>query len=89
MLKTIQTNKKFHRPAIKNIHKIDHLFNTVGLVALQPSFITKIQLEVIIKGIKGVLEKRGKIILRVFPHLPYTKKPLQSRMGKGKSPIVG
>ena len=75
---------KYHKPSLKNKHKIDKILYTAGIVALQPSFISELQLQVIILSIKRILKRRGKIILRVFPHQPITKKPLETRMGKGK-----
>ncbi len=33
--------------------------------------------------------KKGKIWIRVFPDKPYTKKPTETRMGKGKGPVEG
>jgi large subunit ribosomal protein L16 len=33
------------------------------------------------------MKRRGKVWIRVFPHKPVTKKPLETRMGKGKGPV--
>lgn len=78
---------KYFRPRIKNKHKISKILYTAGLISSEPSFITDIQLEAIVLKIKRILKRRGKIILRVFPHQPITKKPVQTRMGKGKGSI--
>lgn len=78
---------KYFRPRIKKKHKISKILYTAGLISSEPSFITDIQLEAIVLKIKRILKRRGKIILRVFPHQPITKKPVQTRMGKGKGSI--
>lgn len=78
---------KYFKPKLKNKHKISKVLYTAGLVSLEPSFITDIQLETIILKVKRILKRRGKIILRVFPHQSITKKPIQTRMGKGKGNI--
>ena len=78
---------KYFRPHLKNKHKISKLLYTGGLVCLEPSFITDVQIQAIVLTIKRILKRRGKIILRVFPHQSITKKPIQTRMGKGKGSI--
>jgi large subunit ribosomal protein L16 len=35
------------------------------------------------------MKRRGKVWIRIFPDKSYTKKPLETRMGKGKGPIEG
>lgn len=78
---------KYFRPKIKNKHKISKVLYTAGIICMEPSFITDIQLQSTILTLKRVLKRRGKIILRVFPHQSITKKPIQTRMGKGKGSI--
>lgn len=78
---------KYFRPQLKNKHKISKLLYTGGLICLEPSFITDVQIQAIVLTIKRILKRRGKIILRVFPHQSITKKPIQTRMGKGKGSI--
>jgi large subunit ribosomal protein L16 len=45
------------------------------------------QLHSAIMTVKRVLKRKGKLWIRVFPHIPVTKKPLEVRMGKGKGPV--
>lgn len=78
---------KYFRPKLKNKHKISKVLYNAALVSIQPSFITDVQLQAIVLTIKRILKRRGKIILRVFPHQCITKKPIQTRMGKGKGNI--
>jgi large subunit ribosomal protein L16 len=35
------------------------------------------------------IKRGGKVWIRIFPHKSYTKKPLETRMGKGKGPVEG
>lgn len=78
---------KYFRPHLKHKHKVSKLLYTGGLVCMESSFITDNQLEAIVLTLKRILKRRGKIILRVFPHQSITKKPIQTRMGKGKGSI--
>lgn len=84
--KNTKFNKSF-RPKLKNKYKISKVLYNAALVSNQVSFITDVQLESIVLTIKRVLNRKGKIILRVFPHQSITKKPIQTRMGKGKGSI--
>jgi large subunit ribosomal protein L16 len=79
---------KYFRPLIKDKFKKRDLLYTGGIICKESGYITDVQLQAIVLSIKRILKKRGKVILRVFPHRPITKKPIQVRMGKGKGPIV-
>lgn len=80
---------KYHRVKVKHAHKISPVLYTAGLVCLEPYIITDKQIETILLRVKRILKRRGKIILRVFPHSSRTRKPIQTRMGKGKGSIEG
>jgi large subunit ribosomal protein L16 len=58
-------------------------FGEFGLKTLEPAWITERQIEAarvtLIRHIKG-----GKVWIRIFPDKPISKKPLETRMGKGK-----
>ncbi|AEH50822.1 50S ribosomal protein L16 [Pseudothermotoga thermarum] len=64
-------------------------FGEWGLKALAPAWITSQQIEAGRLAIMRYLKKSGKIWIRVFPDKPYTKKPAESRMGKGKGNVEG
>ena len=49
--------------------------------------ITSKQLETLYQSINKYIKKTGKIVLKVFPHTPITKKPIEVRMGKGKGNV--
>lgn len=62
---------------------IDLKFGVVGLKAAESGMITSIQLEAARQAISRKMQKKGKLWIRVFTYLPITKKPNESRMGKG------
>ncbi|MDD3807506.1 MAG: 50S ribosomal protein L16 [Candidatus Marinimicrobia bacterium] len=59
-------------------------FGDYGLKALEASWITSRQIEAARVAISRVVRKHGKMWIRIFPHKPVSKKPLETRMGKGK-----
>ena len=59
-------------------------FGDFGLQALEPGWVTARQIEAARIAIARSVKRGGKIWIRVFPDKPITKKPLETRMGKGK-----
>lgn len=59
-------------------------FGDYGLMALEPGWITARQIEAARVAITRALKRGGKVWIRIFPDKPVTKKPLETRMGKGK-----
>ncbi|MFH0960048.1 MAG: 50S ribosomal protein L16 [Pseudomonadota bacterium] len=59
-------------------------FGEFGLMATEPSWITARQIEAGRIAMTRHVKRGGKIWIRVFPHKPITKKPAETRMGKGK-----
>ncbi|HDT12434.1 MAG TPA: 50S ribosomal protein L16 [Candidatus Marinimicrobia bacterium] len=59
-------------------------YGDFGLKALEASWITSRQIESARVAISRVVRKHGKMWIRIFPHKPVSKKPLETRMGKGK-----
>ncbi|MCK5077358.1 MAG: 50S ribosomal protein L16 [Calditrichia bacterium] len=60
-------------------------FGEFGLKALEPGWITSRQIESARVAINRKLSRGGKVWIRIFPDKPVTKKPAETRMGKGKS----
>jgi large subunit ribosomal protein L16 len=60
------------------------VYGEYGLVAMEPKWITNRQLEAARIAMTRHIKRGGKIWIRVFPDKPYTKKPAETRMGKGK-----
>ncbi len=59
-------------------------FGEYGLVALEAAWITARQIEASRVAIAHQMKKGGKLWMRIFPDKPVTKKPAETRMGKGK-----
>jgi large subunit ribosomal protein L16 len=59
-------------------------FGEFGLQVLHNGRITAHQIEAARTAITRHMRRRGKLWIKVFPDQPYTKKPLEVRMGKGK-----
>ena len=59
-------------------------FGDYGLKALEPHWITDRQIEAARVAMTRSVKRGGKIWVRVFPDKPITKKPQETRMGKGK-----
>ena len=62
----------------------DLAFGDFGLKALEPGYITDRQIEASRVAMTRFIKRGGKIWLRLFPDKPVTKKPAETRMGKGK-----
>jgi len=59
-------------------------FGDYGLQALECAWMTSRQIEAARIAITRAVKRGGKVWIRVFPDKPITKKPLETRMGKGK-----
>jgi large subunit ribosomal protein L16 len=59
-------------------------FGEYGLCAVEPGWITNRQIEAARIAMTRHMKRGGKVWIRIFPDMPYTKKPAETRMGKGK-----
>ena len=59
-------------------------FGEYGLKAMEPGWITNRQIESARIAITRHVKRGGKVWIRIFPDKPLTKKPAETRMGKGK-----
>jgi large subunit ribosomal protein L16 len=62
-------------------------FGEYGLQSLERCWLDTKQIEAARVAITRHMKRRGKVWIRVFPDKSYTKKPLETRMGKGKGPL--
>jgi len=62
-------------------------FGEYGLKALQNASLTNTQIEAVRVVLTRQLRRGGRLWMRVFPHKSVTKKPAETRMGKGKGEI--
>ncbi|MBS7551924.1 50S ribosomal protein L16 [Weissella confusa] len=64
-------------------------FGEFGLQATEASWITSRQIEAARIAMTRYMKRGGKVWIKIFPHKPYTKKPLEVRMGSGKGAPEG
>ena len=78
--------RKAHRGRMKGKAKAGTTvaFGQYGLMALEPAWITSQQIESSRVALTRFIKKGGKLWVRIFPDKPVTKKPAETRMGKGK-----
>ena len=62
------------------------VFGDYGLVAMDRMWITNRQIEAARVAMNRHVKRGGKLWIRIFPDKPYSKKPAETRMGKGKGP---
>jgi len=64
-------------------------FGEYGLQATEASWITNRQIEAARIAMTRYMKRGGKVWIQIFPHKPYTAKPLEVRMGSGKGAPEG
>lgn len=81
--------KKIKKGKLKRLESKENVlkFGTIGLKAQESGIITSRQIEAARQAIVRKIKRKGKIWIRIFPHLPITSKPIGVRMGKGKGQI--
>jgi large subunit ribosomal protein L16 len=81
----VKYRKPFRRPLKGKAKGGTYIaFGEYGLQTLDCAWITARQIEATRVAISRKMKKGGKIWIRIFPDHPFTKKPLETRMGKGK-----
>jgi len=64
-------------------------FGEFGLQAQETAWITARQIEAARIALTRKIKRGGKVWIRIFPDKPYSKKPIETRMGKGKGAPEG
>src|SRR5688572_17726817 len=64
-------------------------FGEYGLQAMESAWITSRQIEASRIAMTRFMKRGGKVWIKIFPHKPYTAKPLEVRMGSGKGAPEG
>ena len=83
--KRVKFRKRFKGRMTGLAHRGSEIsFGTYGLQALEPGWITARQIEAARVALTRHIKRGGKVWIRVFPDKPITKKPAETRMGKGK-----
>ncbi len=62
-------------------------FGDYGLIAMEPGWVTARQIEAARRTLAREMKRRGKVWIRIFPDKPYTHRPAETRMGKGKGNV--
>lgn len=62
-------------------------YGDFGLVSLELKWITARQIEAARVAMTRKIKRGGRVWIRIFPHKSYTKKPAETRMGKGKGNV--
>ena len=62
-------------------------FGEYGLQSLERCWLDTKQIEAARVAVTRFMKRRGKVWIRIFPDKSFTKKPLETRMGKGKGPL--
>ena len=90
MPKRVKYRKKMRGKMKGNASRGNYVsFGDYGLQALECSWVTGRQIEAGRIAANHFLHRQGKVHIRIFPDHSYTKKPLETRMGKGKAEIEG
>ena len=91
----LQPKRSKHRKAqkgrIREVAKrgTDISFGSYGLKALEPGWVSNRQIEAARVALTRHIKRGGKVWIRIFPDKPITKKPAETRMGKGKGSPEG
>lgn len=83
--------RRQHRGKMRGLAKggTEVSFGEYGLQALEASWITNRQIEAARVAMTRYMKRGGKVWIKIFPHKPFTKKPLEVRMGSGKGAPEG
>lgn len=84
---TMRKNKSLrNRPATRGVSVA---FGSFGLKALEGARIRSNQIEAARKVVSRSIGKTGRFWIRIFPDMPYTAKPAEVKLGKGKGDLQG
>ena len=83
--------RRVHRGKLRGQAKggTEVAFGEYGLQSLEASWITNRQIESARIAMTRYMKRGGKVWIKIFPHKPYTAKPLEVRMGSGKGAPEG
>jgi large subunit ribosomal protein L16 len=71
----------------KESRGVEVSFGEFGLQAQEPGWVTARQIEAARRTLVHAMKRRGKVWIRIFPDKPFTRKPPETRMGKGKGSV--
>ena len=83
--------KQYKGKSFNKIHSVFELntlkFGSYGLKAITTGRLTSKQIEAMVSSINKIIKKTGRVVLKIFPQTPVSKKPIEVRMGKGKGNV--
>ena len=81
--------RKMHRGSRTGMAMVGNTvaFGEYGLQSIERCWLDTKQIEAARVAVTRFMKRRGKVWIRIFPHKSFTKKPLETRMGKGKGPL--
>ena len=84
-----QKYRKMQKGRMKGLSQRGHRLSNgmFGIKSLESKFITSRQIEAARRALVRHIKRGGKVWIRVFPDKPITKKPLETRQGKGKGNV--
>lgn len=86
--KRVKYRKQMRGRVHGNAHTGDTIaFGEYGLICLEPEWLTNRQIEAARVALNRYIKRGGKLWIRIFPDKPYSKKPAETRMGKGKGAL--
>lgn len=84
-----QTMRKNPKKVGPDTRGVTVAFGSFGLKALGPARIRSNQIEAARKVLSRSIGKTGRLWIRIFPDMPYTSKPAEVKLGKGKGDLQG
>ena len=83
--------RKSHRLSYEGKAKGNLTLNNgeFGLMAMEGGWISARQIEAARIAMTRYMKRGGKVYINIFPHMPRTRKPLETRQGKGKGNVEG
>jgi large subunit ribosomal protein L16 len=84
-----QTMRKNPKKVGAETRGVTVAFGSFGLKALGPARIRSNQIEAARKVLSRSIGKTGRLWIRIFPDMPYTSKPAEVKLGKGKGDLQG
>jgi large subunit ribosomal protein L16 len=84
-----QTMRKNPKKVGAETRGVTVAFGSFGLKALAPARIKSNQIEAARKVLSRSIGKTGRLWIRIFPDMPYTSKPAEVKLGKGKGDLQG
>ena len=81
--------RKVQKGKMKGVSQRGHELSNgmFGIKSLDSSFLTSRQIEAARIAATRYMKREGQLWIKIFPDIPYTKKPMETRMGKGKGAV--